>query len=81
MTDGRSDMAIERSIVFALAAMLMGASAAAAAELPSQNRKPRPSEAVKHCDIAGSPGVLAANGVCVKISGYVAAGVSAGRAK
>ena len=46
-----------------------------AAELPSQNKKPKPAEALKHCDVAGSPGVMAANGVCVRLSGYVSAGI------
>jgi hypothetical protein len=78
---GVGTVASERSIVFALVTLLIGAGAAAAAELPSQHNKPKWSEPVKHCDIAGSPGVLAANGVCVRISGYVAAGVGAGRAK
>ncbi len=72
-------MSVERAIAYALMAMLMGASVAGAAELPSQSKKHKPSESVKHCNIAGSPGFLAANGVCVRFSGYISAGVSAGR--
>ncbi len=71
-------MAADRSIVFAVLAALALPTALSAAELPSENRKPKPAEAVKHCNIAGSPGVLAANGVCVKLSGYISAGFTAG---
>jgi hypothetical protein len=52
-----------------------------AAELPTQTKKPKPADAMKHCNIAGSVGVLAANGVCVKLSGYVSAGFNAGQVK
>ena len=68
-------MAGKRSIGYALAAILMGVSIAGAAELPTRNQKGKPAKSVQHCDIAGSPGVLAANGVCVRISGYISAGV------
>ena len=69
-------MIFKRSIARGLAVALFGMSLAAAAELPSQMKKARPPEAVKHCNVAGVTGVLAADGVCVKISGYVSAGVS-----
>ena len=74
-------MLIGRWTAFALAAVLAGVNSADGAELPSQNKKPRPPEAVKHCDIAGSPGVLAANGICVRMSGYVSTRVGAGQLK
>ena len=54
----------------------------AAAELPSQNNKrTKPPEALKHCNVAGYPGVQAANGVCVRLSGYISAGFNAGQIK
>ena len=74
-------MAAERRIAFAILATFASFTALSAAELPSQNKKPKPPEALKHCDVAGSPGVLAANGVCVRLSGYISAGFSAGRLK
>ncbi len=74
-------MAIVRSIGFAVLAVLALPTALTAAELPSQNKKPKPPQAAKHCNIAGSPGVLAANGVCVRLSGYVSAGFNAGQLK
>ncbi len=74
-------MAIGRPIVLAVVAMLMGMRAAGAAKLPSQNKKPKPAETAKHCDVGGSPGVLAANGVCVRITGYISTGVNAGQVK
>ena len=73
-------MRAERTFALAILAVLALPSALAAAELPSQNKKAR-AEAVRHCDIGGSPGVLAANGVCVRVSGYVSAGFGAGRLK
>ena len=81
MREGSSDLAVERSIVFAIAAMLIGANATRAAELPSRNKTPKPAEPVRRCDISGSPGVLAANGVCVRISGYVSTGAHARQIK
>jgi hypothetical protein len=75
---------IQRCVAFALAAALLGATAGQAAELPAQStqgKKPKQAEPVRHCDIAGSPGVLAANGVCVRMSGYISSGFSAGQLK
>ena len=66
---------------FVILAVLAFPAALPAAELPSQKTKPRPAEALKHCDVAGSPGVLAANGLCVKVSGYVSGQFIAGRLK
>ncbi len=73
-------MAAERWLALAILAVCALPNDLFAAELPSQNKKTKPAEAVRRCDIAGSPGVLA-NGVCVRISGYVSAGFSAGRLK
>jgi multisubunit Na+/H+ antiporter MnhG subunit len=66
-------MIVHRRIGFVLVALLLGATAVLAAELPSQRHsdKPTQAEAAKKCNIAGSPGVLAGNGVCVRLSGYV----------
>lgn len=72
-------MAADRCTAFAILAALALPTTLFAAELPSQNKKPKPPEAAKHCNVAGSPGVLAASGVCVKFSGYVSAGFSFGR--
>ena len=74
-------MAADRWISLAILAALALPTALSAAELPSENRKPKRAEAVKHCNIAGSPGVLAANGVCVRLSGYISADFSAGHLK
>jgi hypothetical protein len=66
-------MIVQRRIGLVLVAALLGAAAAHSAELPSQRHsdKPTQAEAAKKCNIAGSPGVLAGNGVCVRLSGYV----------
>ena len=74
-------MAADRWTTFAILAVLALPTTLFAAELPSHNRKPKPPEAAKHCNIAGSPGVLAANGVCVRLSGYISADFSAGHLK
>jgi hypothetical protein len=66
-------MIVQRWVAFALGAVLLGA-AAKAAELPSQRGQPDKSkkpEYVTPCNVAGSPGVLASDGVCVRFSGYV----------
>ena len=72
---------MNRSIVCGFIAAMMVVASVAAAELPSQNKKAKPSEALKHCNIGGSPGVLAANGVCVRLSGYISAGFTGGQIK
>lgn len=74
-------MAAERRIALAILATLASLTALPAAELPSQNKKPKPPEAFKHCNVGGSPGVMAADGVCVRLSGYVSAGFGAGHVK
>jgi len=71
-------MIVERWFACALAVAVFGGTAGQAAELPAQNKKPTQAEPVKRCDIAGNPGVLAANGVCVRLSGYISSQVSGG---
>ncbi len=76
-------MIVRRWVAFALAAVLVGA-AAQAAELPSQRgqtTKSKKAEYVTPCNVAGSPGVLAADGVCVRISGYISSQFTAGQLK
>jgi hypothetical protein len=72
-------MVVERWFACALSAALLLASAGQAAELPSQNKNPTKAEPAKKCDVAGNPGVQAANGVCVRFSGYVSSQFSAGQ--
>ena len=72
-------MIVERWFACTLAAAVLGATAGQAAELPAQNKKPTKAETARTCDIAGNPGVLAANGVCVRFSGYVSSQFSAGQ--
>ncbi len=74
-------MAADRPIAFAILAVLALPAALSAAELPQQYKKPKHPEAATHCNVAGSPGVLAPNGVCVKISGYISTGFEFGRLK
>ena len=75
-------MALNRSILCGFVAATTLATSAAAAELPSQYKKPKPAaEAQKHCNIAGNPGILGANGVCIRLSGYISAQFSAGGIK
>jgi hypothetical protein len=77
-------MTVQRWVAFALTAALLGATAGQAAELPSQRgqtHKPKQAEAPRTCDIAGAPGVLAANGVCVRLSGYISSQFTAGQLK
>jgi hypothetical protein len=64
-------MIVERWLACGLVVAVFGATAAQAAELPAQSKKPTKAEPAKTCDVAGNPGVLAANGVCVRFSGYV----------
>jgi hypothetical protein len=72
-------MIVERCLACALAAALLAATAGQAAELPAQNKKPTKAEPAKTCDIAGHPGVLAASGVCVRLSGYISSQFTAGQ--
>jgi hypothetical protein len=75
---GMCGMVLNRWFVGALAAAVFGVAVGRAAELPAQNKKPAKAEPAKTCDIAGNPGVLAANGVCVRFSGYVSSQFSGG---
>jgi hypothetical protein len=76
-------MIAQRRVAFVLVAALFGAAAAQAAELPSQRHadKPKQAEAAKKCNVAGSPGVLAGNGVCVRMSGYLSSQFGGGQLK
>lgn len=77
-------MIIQRLAAFVTAAALVGALAGQAAELPSQRgqtHKQKQTEAAKTCNVAGAPGVVAANGVCVRFSGYVSSQFSGGQLK
>ena len=68
----------------ALAVLTLSVSAATGAELPSQAKSAKPPEhaqRVKKCNIGGNVGVVAADGVCVRLSGSVTAGFSAGQLK
>ncbi len=76
-------MSVQRQVAFALVAALLG-SAAQAAELPSQRGQPdksKKAEYVTPCNVAGSPGIEAANGVCVRFSGYVSSRFGGGQLK
>ncbi len=67
-----------KQLIAALLAGLIVATPAFAAELPSGKKaKPPKSNSMKKCNIGGLSGVLAANGVCVHMSGYVSATVGA----
>jgi hypothetical protein len=74
---------VQRQIMFLVVVALLSAATVHAAELPSQRHSDKPShaEALKKCNVAGSPGVLAGNGVCVRLSGYVAAQFGGGQLK
>ena len=74
-------VAERRSIALAVLATLASLTAASAAELPSQYKKSKAQATAKHCNVAGSPGLMAANGVCVRLSGYVSTEFNAGRVK
>ena len=69
-------------ILVAILTLLALPAALSAAELPSQNnKKTKPPATVKHCNVAGSPGVLTTNGVCVRLSGYISGDFGAGGLK
>jgi hypothetical protein len=74
---------IQRSVALALAGAVVTAVAGQAAELPLQRHsdKPKQAEAAKKCNIAGFAGVLASNGVCVRLSGYVSSQFGGGQLK
>jgi hypothetical protein len=70
---GGNFMIIQRCVAFALAATVVAAISAQAAELPSQRHTDKPARAqvAKKCNVAGFPGVQASDGVCIRLSGYV----------
>jgi hypothetical protein len=70
---------VERRSALALSAALLAVTVGQAAELPAWNKKPTKAEPAKACDIAGNPGVVAANGVCVRFSGYISSQFSGGQ--
>jgi hypothetical protein len=76
-------MIFQRWLAFALSASVVTALSARAAELPSQRHTDKPAlpEVTKKCNVAGFPGVLASNGVCVRISGYVSSQFGGGQLK
>jgi hypothetical protein len=79
-----NSMIIQRWVAFALTGAVLSAVAGQAAELPSQrghSDKSKKTEYVTPCNVAGSTGVLASDGVCVKFSGYVSSQFSAGQLK
>ncbi len=65
---------------FVVLAALVGA--ATAAELPSRGDRAKPTEAkARACEIDGERGVELPGGACVRVSGYVSTGISAGTLK
>jgi hypothetical protein len=81
---GGNLMIIQRGVTFAVFATVVAAITAQAAELPSQHGhtdKSKKTEYVTPCNVAGSAGVLAADGVCVRFSGYVSSQVGGGQPK
>ena len=73
-------MAFPRTMsLFGLAAIIL-ATCATAAELPTQVKKANP-EAAQKCNIGGISGVVAANGVCIKLGGYISTQVEGGQLK
>jgi hypothetical protein len=74
-------MNLVRPLACIFAVALLGMNLADAAELPSQMKKAKPPEASKHCNVGGSVGVLAASGVCVRVSGSISAAVGGGQVK
>jgi hypothetical protein len=74
----RTKQMIKLRLACALAVAIFSAIASQAAELPAQNKKPTKAEPAPKCDIGGNPGVVAANGVCVRFSGYISSQFSGG---
>jgi hypothetical protein len=75
-------MIIQRWSAFALTGTILSSVAGQAAELPSQRGhgdKSKKAEYVTPCNVAGSTGVLASDGVCVRFSGYVSSKIGAGQ--
>ena len=71
----------EASLYKPLVVLLAFASTTNAAELPSRDAKPPPTKA-KRCEIAGQPGLLAADGqTCIRVSGYFSSQATVGNLK
>lgn len=68
-----------RMSLFGLSTLIL-TTCATAAELPTQVKKANP-EAAKKCNIGGVSGVVAANGVCVKLGGYISGQFEGGQLK
>jgi hypothetical protein len=72
-------MANRPAFFVVLAAGIASAFSALAAELPSRATKSAATPTAQTCEINGRPGVRIAGGdACVRIGGYVGAGVAAG---
>ncbi len=64
-----------------LAYLAASLGAAHAAELPSRDTK-APAAKAKRCEIAGQPGILAADGqTCIRVSGYFSSQATVGNLK
>jgi hypothetical protein len=77
-------MIIQRCVAFALTTTVVAVITAQAAELPSQRGhgdKSKKAEYVTPCNVAGSTGVLASDGICVRFSGYVSSKFGASQLK
>ena len=77
-------MIIRRWLRLALVGAIVTTTAGQAAELPSQRGqtdKSKKTEYVTPCNVAGSAGILASDGVCVRFSGYVSSKFGASQLK
>ena len=74
-------MCLKRVRAAAALALILAAEMGFAAELPAEVKKAKPAAAgsLPKCNIAGVAGVMAANGVCVRLGGSISAGVAAGK--
>ncbi|MGD1037893.1 MAG: hypothetical protein ABR878_11995 [Roseiarcus sp.] len=71
-------MKLAIALLLGSAAAVSAATGAGAAELPSRNATP-PAAKAETCSVDGAPGVRLPGGqTCVRISGAISAGVSAG---
>ena len=67
-----------KKVALSLFAWMALASAAAAAELPTMRSEPQ--KHARTCRVGGMEGYyVAGSNVCVKVSGYVSAGMAAGK--
>jgi len=65
-----------------VAAALFSASVAYAAELPSRNATAKAgAPKARECEIGGERGVELPGGTCMRISGYISAGMTGGTLK